>query len=393
MIPEVKRRISIGGKDRLLKTGNLVLETDYLTDDAGDYKGAYDRYQEFQLNDDISRLERRVESGRRRIDEPSPLLRTGDSRVDRMEVRQSAMEKRLARLSDYSLEHFVEDQRSAHKDAQLALWNFLPAGSAYSLDEMEEYGFYWQRSHGPMRPLGARAVLMPTLLRATRALRTALDGLIYLGPLREYPERHYIFSGNLVAEVGKSGKGMPDLLFKKRGLVTKLNQWLRKFGLDYQIKVKTVRDPDVEDVFTLRLVEGATGITVSPLDVGFGISQLLPIVVQTLLAEDRLICVEQPEIHIHPRLQAEFGSLLAAAIKEKNPNRFLIETHSEHLLLRLQRLIRRRELTPSDVAVIYVSKTSDGAVASELRIDEDGSFLDRWPDGFFEEGFVERFED
>lgn len=228
------------------------------------------------------------------------------------------------------------------------------------------------------------------LLRCAE-LREILERLLYLGPLREYPERHYIFSGNLVKEVGKSGKGMPDLLFRDRSLVRRVNEWLNRFGVDYSIDVRTVKDPDVEDVFTLRLTDKRTNVTVSPLDVGFGISQILPIVVQSLLAEGRVICVEQPEIHLHPRLQAEFGSLLADAIKQRVPNQFLIETHSEHLILRLQRLVRRGELKPDQVGVIHVQKTDSGSVATELRLDEQGEFIDRWPEGFFEEDFAERF--
>jgi len=172
-----------------------------------------------------------------------------------------------------------------------------------------------------------------------------------------------------------------------------VNEWLEKFGVDYSIDVRTVKDPDVEDVFTLRLTDKRTQVTVSPLDVGFGISQILPIVVQSLFAKGRVICVEQPEIHLHPRLQAEFGSLLAHAIRSKRPNQFIIETHSEHLILRLQRLIRNGTLKPEDVAVVHVRKTEAGSAATELRLDEQGEFIDRWPEGFFEEDFAERFGD
>ena len=68
-------------------------------------------------------------------------------------------------------------------------------------------------------------------------------------------------------------------------------------------------------------------------DVGFGVSQLLPFIVQSLVAEKQIISIEQPEVHVHPKLQADLGDLLAAAIKKENPNQFLIETHSEHLIL------------------------------------------------------------
>ena len=86
---------------------------------------------------------------------------------------------------------------------------------------------------------------------------------------------------------------------------------------------------------------------------------------------------------MHPKLQADLGDLLAEAIKEPRQNRFIVETHSEHLILRLQRLIRKKLLEPEDVSVIYVSRGPEGAKALRLHLDEDGDFIDEWPNGFF----------
>lgn len=139
------------------------------------------------------------------------------------------------------------------------------------------------------------------------------------------------------------------------------------------------------------MINNATGVDASSVDIGFGFSQLLPVVVQSVLSRGRVVCIEQPEIHLHPRLQAELGSLFADCIGEYKRNQFIIETHSEHLLLRIQRLIRKKELKSQDIAVIYVDPAPEGAKCLELRIDEDGDFRDRWPDGFFEDGYKEIF--
>ena len=115
----------------------------------------------------------------------------------------------------------------------------------------------------------------------------------------------------------------------------------------------------------------------------YGISQLLPFVVQSLASEGRIISIEQPEVHVHPKLQADLGELLADAIQEPHFNHFIVETHSEHLILRLQRLVRKKLLKPEDVSVIYVSRGPEGAKVQRLRLDEDGDFIDDWPGGFF----------
>jgi predicted ATPase len=120
-------------------------------------------------------------------------------------------------------------------------------------------------------------------------------------------------------------------------------------------------------------------------DAGSGISQILPFVVQSLAASDQIISIEQPEVHIHPRLQADLGDLLIEAIKEPRQNQFLIETHSEHLALRLQRRVREKKLSPDQISILYVSRGPNGATVQPLRLDEEGDFIDDFPGGFFPE--------
>jgi predicted ATPase len=141
----------------------------------------------------------------------------------------------------------------------------------------------------------------------------------------------------------------------------------------------------------LVLIDKRTKTPVSHRDVGIGISQVIPILVSCYGLSDALVAIEQPEIHLHPRLQAELGSVFAESIKPPYNNRFILETHSEHLMLRLQKLIRQGQLSPEDVSVIYVDCSSEGSQCLELRLDEEGDFIDEWPDGFFEDDFREIF--
>ena len=234
-----------------------------------------------------------------------------------------------------------------------------------------------------------------------------LKKIVYIGPLREYPERVYSYSGNTPSNVGKSGKYTPDVLMKRPDLVNKINQWFERFDISYGLKVDVLK----RNLFSLSLVDKKTGVDVSPKDVGFGIGQLLPILVQGALSENKILFIEQPEIHVHPRLQAELGSFFSEMAGRPNEredpffdeygNQFIIETHSEHLILRLLKLIRdttngelkegEKPLRPEDVAVIYAKPTEHGTELMELRISEDGDFIDKWPDGFFTEREKELF--
>ena len=157
----------------------------------------------------------------------------------------------------------------------------------------------------------------------------------------------------------------------------------------------------------LRQIREKTQVSLQ--DVGVGISQVLPVLLQAYGQHECFIAIEQPEIHIHPALQAELGDVFIESALGENKNTFLLETHSEHLILRLLRRIRETTrgrfndwpeslkkacpngIRPEDIAVLYVQPGEEGAVIRELRIDAQGKFLDSWPDGFFEESFNEMF--
>jgi predicted ATPase len=225
---------------------------------------------------------------------------------------------------------------------------------------------------------------------AANAVRRHLASLVYLGPLRDYPERLYVFTGNPPKKVGKTGSMLPDILFKDKTLLRQVNEYLDRFALGCSIVID--ESPALPDVFQLRLVDKENGLSVSITDAGFGVSQVLPVIVQSMLARRATLCVEQPEIHLHPTLQSELGSLLATCIKEPFDNQFIIETHSEHIMLHLQKLIRNQTLSSTDVSVVYIDRSPDGSKCLPLRLDEDGRFIDRWPGGFFEEGYREIFD-
>lgn len=275
-------------------------------------------------------------------------------------------------------EAFEDRLRKDQECLVLNITGFLITGIGVDLDnENINHGFH------------DRTKLDDLLMNISINYNNELSAITYLGPLREYPERHYIFSGSSPVNVGKSGGNMSDLLFINQSLIKDVNYWLDKFGIDYYMKINRLMDKEISDVYSMRLIDKVNNVSVSPMDVGFGISQILPIIVQGLISKNSIICIEQPEIHIHPRLQTVFGSFLVECIKQNN--QFIIETHSEHILLRLKKLIKEKQISNEDVCVMYVDRTEDGSKCLELRLDDDGDFIDEWPDGFFEEGYREVF--
>ena len=264
-------------------------------------------------------------------------------------------------------------------------------------------------------------------------IRDQLRKLRYLGPIRNVPERD--FEASLTPDEARWADGTAAweaLLNGKESLVDEVSRWMSdedKLATGYEVtrrKFKEIdvgtlnwlmraADPDASvrpEPQLLRQVEGApekqrielldpeSGNPFQPRDVGIGISQVLPVVVAALEPSAALVAIEQPELHIHPAVQVGLGDLFIKGAKEHGIN-FLVETHSEHLILRLLRRIRETTesevppgaigIEPTEVAVIYVQSTESGVELVPLPIDETGEFTTRWPKGFFDERAEELF--
>ncbi|MGO4300864.1 N-6 DNA methylase [Leifsonia sp. RAF41] len=220
-------------------------------------------------------------------------------------------------------------------------------------------------------------------------LEALLSRVAYLGPLREAPSRIRVRSSNT------AGLDVPFFLLDNTSERAEVSERLHLLGMPYDldaVRVSTDVDPTLfGDLAALVLTDTRTGTRLSPADVGFGISQVLPIVTELSARSRSLILIEQPEIHLHPAMQADLADLLMESADARGrSNQIIAETHSENIILRVQRRIREGAFRASDVAVIYVDQDPNGeALVSELRLDEDGDFTDAWPHGFF----VERFDD
>jgi hypothetical protein len=149
------------------------------------------------------------------------------------------------------------------------------------------------------------------------------------------------------------------------------------------------------------IVDKQYGTRVSHRDVGIGISQVIPVLVSAYANRDALVAIEQPEIHLHPALQADLGDVFIQSAFGEAKNRFLIETHSEHMLLRIMRRIRETSagrlpegipaVHPDQVMVLFVEPVGSRGIIHEMPINEKGDLVKPWPGGFFEEDFKELF--
>ena len=221
-----------------------------------------------------------------------------------------------------------------------------------------------------------------------RPFERAFRHMAYLGPVRAEPQRieelHNLGDGGRPSD----GHGTTGLLYREPRIKRRVNEAFQLLEIPYKIdavKISNADYPTVGEFLALQLVDLRTNVPVSPADVGYGISQLLPILTEAASERSGPLLIEQPELHLHPRLQGKLAELLAQASQHRQ---IIAETHSESIVLRLQTLIRRGDLDPSDVAVIYVgSDDGDGSGAwiQPIEFGSTGEMLQEWPGGFFED--------
>jgi predicted ATPase len=279
--------------------------------------------------------------------------------------------------------------------------------------------------------MGLVSLLDDLFLGPVRAVRELLRESCHIGPIREIPDSTYQPSRRLSPWF--RGRAAWDLLYDPNSneLLQNVNHWISgedRLDTGYEIVDRTIREVPVPSAFDqffernleeddlpqlkelyaslkvvreIRLRDLKNNIDVFPFDVGVGISQLIPVVVACCFDRLGLIAVEQPELHLHPRIQVQLGDLLIDRTAENAQKTVLMETHSEHMLLRMLRRIAETtegELPPGassldrfDLSVIYVQPTEEGVQFKKLRVNPDGEFRDRWPEGFFGERADELF--
>lgn len=236
----------------------------------------------------------------------------------------------------------------------------------------------------------------------------------HIGPLRESPQRLYFGSGGSPQEGLPSGSSTAEDIFRdkqtdQQSLLNRTNGWLEKTGFDVQLEVAEV---ELGDLYQLQVVE--EDLEVNLADAGFGLSQTLPIIVQSIQStiekeksEDPnrsrpnfqfqpyktaspnyyLTLIEQPEIHLNPRIEADLADLFIEIAKSNI--HLLIETHSEHILNRIQRRVVEGEIEEPDLLKIYfIEKEDMTSQINEINLSAEGVF-DNWPDGFFQDDFDE----
>lgn len=222
-------------------------------------------------------------------------------------------------------------------------------------------------------------------------IKDTITRIKYLSPVRAKPTRDYLNYDSSPNELDQDGSNSAHILWAKQKdtvkwkgeefkLVDALSECISCMGLAQQVTPDRVGDI----IYRVEVSEKNASSNVSLADVGFGYSQILPIILLGLLSNKKnTILLEQPEIHLHPSSAANLADLFLGFIKDGR--RFIVETHSPELINRLRlRVIENPELK-DDINIVFVeSEEGKGANIKQFEIDENGMFPE-WPDGFLDE--------
>ena len=234
--------------------------------------------------------------------------------------------------------------------------------------------------------------LRKTFENSLNDLRYSVDQISVIPGLRQLPVR-YLRRGLEEKFVGENAENIGDLL-NKRSIKTEVNYWFNKLEIPYEIDTKLVGN-------FYELIMKPTSkksLSLSYRDVGLGYSLSLPLIITALTSSNSIILCEEPELHLHPKMQASLMELFMHSTINKK-NQFIIETHSENILLRAQKLIRKgfkinnKELPINKdyINIFNVFNSDDGSEVQKIELDEKGEFKTHWRDGFFSESLDELF--
>ena len=225
-----------------------------------------------------------------------------------------------------------------------------------------------------------------------------MDSFYYLGPLRVYPRRQYHWGEASPTDVGQGGERTMDAMLAATRNNEKRRKsppapgvrlypfqeivahWLKELKLIHDFRLEEIAKGT--NLYRAMVKTSRSSAPTALTDVGFGVSQVLPaLVLLYYVPKGSTVLMEQPEIHLHPAVQSGLADVILNVADVRNVQ-IIVESHSEHLMRRLQRRVAEGRASSADVKLYFVSSRQGQAQASDLLLNEWGE-IEKWPQNFF----------
>lgn len=201
-----------------------------------------------------------------------------------------------------------------------------------------------------------------------------IDKFSRFAPIRAKAKRYY---EGIVHKYSSEGQHTPEIMNRiyrdcKQDIIDAINSFGRESSLYDEIQVKTLGKGQTVP-FKMSVKYG--DIVANIVNVGYGVSQVLPLVVDILIGKDTVFSIQQPEVHLHPKAQAAFGQFIYESFFHSR-NKFLIETHSDYTIDRFRLQLKKDnngEIKPSS-QVLFFERTLQGTKVTPIKILSDGKY-------------------
>ena len=204
----------------------------------------------------------------------------------------------------------------------------------------------------------------------------AMNKFVVAPGLRQIPKRYFV-KGLQTDYVGPSAENLGELLANPE-IKKATNKWFEILEIPYKVDIQKSGN-----YYEIIFLPKHTKIKISSMHIGLGYPLILPFIVQCIIAKNKIILIEEPEVHLHPKLEADLADLIVESSIQRN-NQFIIETHSEDFLLRILKSIRKEKLKPEHVSVNYITPSEkNGSKINKITINKYGQYTTPWKDDLF----------
>lgn len=270
------------------------------------------------------------------------------------------------------------------------LYNFLKKNLKNNKDFINDLNKNYSKIYEAIAPKLLLANLNPLLLNIDEDLNITFSNIRYIAPIRAITERFYRFQDLQIDEMDHTGSNMAMLLNSLSSKDKKLfGEWVKK-NFNFSVEVD-----ESGPHYAINIIdENAIKYNIS--DMGFGYSQLLPIIMSLWLEtkkketkknqqnNDLFFVIEQPELHLHPAYQFQLGKLFSKIIAKASQSniKIIVETHSQYFINALGESVEQKQISKDDISIVVFNKKDKETEIQEAYFDEDGT-LENWPIGFF----------
>ena len=243
-------------------------------------------------------------------------------------------------------------------------------------------------------PLSGQSRFVQSVQQFSSAFENLFAHVYYLGPTRVSPKRHYRWERSHPENIGQSGEDMIDSLLSARvdqirtpykgknvPIEERISAWIQEMELAYSFSLDRIGTQGNWN-YEIRIQKSPDNAKVTLVDMGYGLAQFLPVLVHCYYApEGSTLILEQPGMHLHPKVQSQLADLLIEVVTERSLQ-ILVESHSEHLLTRLQLRIAEQQIAAKDTALYFCENDNGVSNIKPLDVDELGN-IKNWPKNFF----------